>query len=460
MSIRVFNPANGSLIKEYQMMTAFEVFDTIEKAHQEYEKILKKMPDYDRADLLLCIGKDIEINIDRYTKIITQEMGKPIKQARIEAEKSSRLCHHYGRNYKSYLKSMSVEREGSKSYTSYKPIGIVLGIMPWNYPLWQALRFIIPNLLLGNVCLLKHAPNVTGSALAIQKLITSSATGMEHFFHTLVIDVPLTKKVIHHPLVRGVAFTGSEQVGRSVAIEASSALKKVVLELGGSDPYLILEDADLDLAAQQCVRSRLNNAGQVCIAAKRIIVLKSVYDAFVEKVLKEVDQYVYGDPMDEDTTLGPLATATARENLHQQVLESIQKGAKCVRGGKPLPGPGYYYPPTVLLDVKKGMPAFDDELFGPVVALIRVSDETEAIKVANDSRYGLGAAVFTRDLERGERIVNEELNVGICQVNSMVSSDPKLPFGGVKNSGFGRELGAEGVHEFSNIKTISITSPS
>ncbi len=330
---------------------------------------------------------------------------------------------------------------------------MILAVMPWNFPFWQVFRFAAPNLMAGNAGLLKHASNVQGCALAIEEVFRDAGFP-EGLFKTLLIPGSRVDPVIEHPLVRGVTLTGSTPAGKAVASKAGEALKKTVLELGGSDPYVILEDADLESAAAVCATARLVNSGQSCIAAKRFIVVAGVREEFERRFVAAMAATKMGDPMEEDTVVGPQARADLRDELHDQVVRSIAAGARCILGGKIPEGPGAFYPPTVLTDVGPGMPAYSEELFGPVATLIPVENEEEALRVANDTSFGLGAAVFTRDVERGARIAREELEAGACFVNDFVRSDPRLPFGGVKESGYGRELSPFGILEFVNIKTV------
>ena len=338
---------------------------------------------------------------------------------------------------------------------SYQPLGVVLAIMPWNFPFWQVFRFAAPNLMTGNAGILKHASNVSGCALAIESVF-KEAGFPKNLFRTIIYPSKKTEGVIKHNLIKAVTITGSVPAGKSVAKAAGSVLKKTVLELGGSDPYVILEDADLNEAASTCVNARLINGGQSCIAAKRFIIVEKVYDKFEELFLSVMKNKKMGDPMNEINDVGPQASTELRDELHHQVEKSIEIGAALLLGGKIPSGKGAYYPPTILKNVKKGMPAYDEELFGPVAALIKVKDEAEAIEVANDSIFGLGAAVFTKDLKKGEKLAAKKLNAGCCFVNALVKSDPRLPFGGIKESGYGRELSPFGIKEFVNIKTVYI----
>jgi len=452
--ITVINPATGKIHASYPLMHQDDVANIIE----EMEKVRKswaKTAISHRREMMLNAAAVIRNDIEHYAKIITEEMGKPINQAISELEKCAVLCEYYANHAEEFLKPEPIPTEKGKTYRAFQPLGIIFAIMPWNFPIWQVMRFAVPNLMAGNAGLLKHAPNSTGAALAIEEIFLKAGFP-KGLFRNLIIDVNLSPFIINHPHVQGVTLTGSNRAGMAVASEAGKALKKVVMELGGSDPYVILEDADLELAAEQCITSRLNNAGQVCIAAKRIIVVEKVKDAFENLIIKKAERYVPGNPLDKTTTMGPMAREDLRKQLHDQVQRAIAKGAKCVMGGALPDGPGYYYPTTVLLDVKPGNPAFCEEFFGPVVSVTVAEDEEDAIEMANDTIFGLGAAVFTRNLAKGEEIALNRLNAGTCVVNSYVASDPRLPFGGIKQSGFGRELSVEGIREFMNVKTVVV----
>ena len=392
---------------------------------------------------------------EKYSRLMTEEMGKPIVQSRSEVEKCAWLCDYFAENGEEFLKDKIVESDASKSFVTFQPLGVVLAVMPWNFPYWQVFRFAVPGLMAGNAGVLKHASNVTGCALAIEEIFREAGFP-ENLFRTLIVSSKKMDKVIELEKIRAVTLTGSVPAGKAVASKAGSLIKKTVLELGGSDPYVVLEDADLDAAADICVTSRLINGGQSCIAAKRFVIVEEVYDKFRDLFVEKMKAKKMGDPFDESNDLGPQAKDNLRDDLHDQVKKSVEIGAKLLLGGKIPDRKGAYYPPTVLENVGQGMPAYDDELFGPVASLIRAKDEIEAVKIANDSVFGLGAAVFTNDVNRGERIAREELNAGNCFVNAFVKSDPRLPFGGVKESGYGRELSWFGIHEFVNIKTVYI----
>lgn len=453
MPIQTINPATGKLITTYPEMPWSEVDNIIHAAHSDF-LTWRETKFSERADKLRKAGKILLDNKQQYAALITEEMGKPIKSALGEVEKCAWLCDHFAEHAEQYLTPHTIKTEMSKTYVTYQPLGVVFAIMPWNFPFWQALRSAVPSIMAGNSCVLKHAPTTTGCGLAIEKIF-QNAGFLENTFRALIIDTDVAAKVIAHPKIAAVTLTGSVGAGKTVGAQAAGHLKKVVLELGGSDPYLILEDADLDLAAEQSVLSRLSNSGQVCIAAKRFIVVDAVREAFEKKVIAKAKEFKVGDPLNAETNLGPLARADLREKVQQQVEQSIAKGAELIMGGEIPKGEGFFYPVTILKNVSKGMPAYDDEIFGPVISFINVKDTQAAIKVANDTQYGLGAAVFTKDIVYGEEVALR-LDAGACNVNALVASDPRVPFGGIKSSGFGRELSAEGIREFTNVKTIAI----
>ena len=454
MSINSINPANGQVIQSYQAHTPKELSKIIAGTHQAWEN-WKETPFSLRSKLLLAVAKILRSRKDELAVLMALEMGKPLQGGKAEIEKCADVCEYYAKNAEQFLKDEPVDTDASKSYVSFQPLGIVLAIMPWNFPFWQVFRFLAPALMAGNAALLKHASNVFGCAIEIENIIIEAGFP-ENLFRTLLITGTEVDQVIENPLIQAVTLTGSTEAGKKVAAKAASLLKKSVLELGGSDAYLILEDADLELAAESCVNSRLINSGQSCIAAKRFIVVKSIEKEFTELFRKKMVAKIMGDPMDKNTDIGPQARPDLRDELHQQVLKSIKLGAKCILGGEIQSGAHSFYPPTILTDVKKGMPAYEEELFGPVAAIISASDEEDAIRIANDTSFGLGAAVFTEDLKRGEIIASQRLEAGSCFVNALVRSDPRLPFGGIKQSGYGRELGLYGIREFVNIKTVYI----
>ncbi len=382
-------------------------------------------------------------------------MGKIIAQSNAEIDKCATLCQYFAKETGSLLQAKIIKTNYESSYVTYRPLGIVFAIEPWNFPLWQVFRFAVPNLMAGNAAILKHAPISTGTALAIEAIF-KEASFPDNLFKTVIVDNEVAEKIIAHPKIAGVTLTGSDHTGRIIAKNAGENLKKVVLELGGNDAYVILKDADLEQAASTCVNTRMFVSGQVCISPKRLIVEEAIWDDFQQLVLEKTKAFSFGDPMQESSKIGPLAREDLRDTVDQQVRKSIANGAKLLLGGKIPEGPGFYYPPTLLTNVKKGQAAFDEEIFGPVVALIKAKDEDDAIALANDSPYGLGAAVFTKDIKKGEEIAATKLRAGTCCVNTNVSSDQRLPFGGIKNSGFGRELAPPGIYEFLNVKTVCI----
>jgi succinate-semialdehyde dehydrogenase/glutarate-semialdehyde dehydrogenase len=448
------NPANEEAIQSYSEHTPEEVEEILKKvdmAQQSWEKT-----DFDeRSSLMKSAASVLRAHSDRYAKLMTQEMGKPISGARSEVEKCAWVCEYYAENAVEFLSDEVIETDASQSFVTFRPMGVVLAVMPWNFPFWQVFRFAAPGLMAGNAGVLKHASNVTGCALAIEEIFREAGFP-ENLFRTLKVPGKKASKVIENPIIKAVTLTGSVPAGKAVAEKAGSLLKKTVMELGGSDPYVILEDADLDTAAQTCATSRLINSGQSCIAAKRFIAVESVYDEFIEKLSSAMKAKTMGDPLDSKSDIGPQARVDLRDELHQQVQKSIDRGAKCIIGGEIPNQKGAWYPPTILTDVSPGMPAYEEELFGPVAAVIRARDESDAVRIANDSKFGLGAAVFTEDIEKGRYIAAKQLNAGCCFVNQYVKSDPRLPFGGILDSGYGRELSHFGIREFVNIKTVYV----
>jgi succinate-semialdehyde dehydrogenase/glutarate-semialdehyde dehydrogenase len=454
MTLNSINPVTEEIIKSYNEMFSEEVKELIQKAHRSFLE-WKLIPFSERAHLMKKAALLLKENNEEYARLMTEEMGKPIKQGRAEAEKCAWVCDYYADNAEKFLRSEIIESDARKSFVTFQPLGVVLAVMPWNFPFWQVFRFAAPGLMAGNAAILKHASNVSGCALKIEEVFRE--TGFpDYLFTTLLVSSKQVNSIIENPLIVAATLTGSAPAGKSVAQKAGEMLKKTVLELGGSDPYIILPDADLEAAVTTCVNSRMINSGQSCIAAKRFIIPEIIADKFENLFVEKMRLRQMGDPLKEDTDVGPQARTDLRNDLHRQVKESIQKGAKCLLGGEIPPGKGAYYPPTVLTNVKQNMPAFDEELFGPVAAIIRVQNEDEAIHVANTSSFGLGAAIFTNNSEKGEKIAAELLDAGCCFVNEFVKSDPRLPFGGIKESGYGRELSHYGIKEFVNIKTVYI----
>ncbi|WP_342645040.1 NAD-dependent succinate-semialdehyde dehydrogenase [Mucilaginibacter sp. CSA2-8R] len=454
MAITSINPANGTIIKSYQQLSDEQIAHKINQTHEAW--LLWKHTDLsERSKLLNKLAEVLQSRKNELAQLMALEMGKPIKQGASEIEKCAAVCTYYADHAADFLKDELIATDASKSYVTYQPIGVVLAIMPWNFPFWQVFRFLAPALAAGNSGVLKHASNVPGCALAIEEMV-QQAGFPAHVFQTLLAGSSQVDAMIENPLIKAVTLTGSNQAGIKVAQKAGSLIKKTVLELGGSDAYIILEDADLELAATTCTDSRLINSGQSCIAAKRFIVVEAVAEQFTQLMLQKMSAKVMGDPMNETADVGPQARVDLRDELHEQVQRSIQAGVQCILGGKVPEGNNAFYPPTILTKVTKGMPAFDEEMFGPVAAIISAKNEEEAIKLANDSIFGLGGAIFTGDVARGERLAATQLEAGSCFVNSLVKSDPRLPFGGVKQSGYGRELGMIGMHEFVNIKTVYV----
>jgi succinate-semialdehyde dehydrogenase / glutarate-semialdehyde dehydrogenase len=450
--IKSINPANEEEIKSYSEMGMEEINRIIINADKSFD-LWKRTSFTQRADKMRSAGEILRKKKEILSILMTVEMGKPIVQSRSEIDKCAMVCDYFAENANQLLLDEKVRTEATNSFITYQPLGVILAIMPWNFPFWQVFRFAAPNLMAGNAGVLKHSSNVTGCGLAIENIFKEAGFS-ENLFRTLIIPSKDVDEIIRHDKIKAVTLTGSTAAGKSVAGIAGSVLKKSVLELGGSDPYLILEDADLERAADICVNSRLINSGQSCIAAKRFIVVHQVYNKFEELFVEKMRAKIMGDPLKEETDVGPQARNDLRKELHEQVMKSVKYGAKVLTGGNIPEGKGAFYPPTVLVNVQPEMPAYKEESFGPVASLIKAKDEKDAIRIANDTIFGLGAAVFTKDITRGERIAREELEAGNCFVNDSVKSDPRLPFGGIKDSGYGRELSELGIKEFVNIKTV------
>jgi succinate-semialdehyde dehydrogenase/glutarate-semialdehyde dehydrogenase len=450
--LETINPATGQTVARYRETSRAEVDRALRRA-EEACGAWRGVSFDDRAALMKRAASNLRDRARSYAELMAVEMGKPLAQGRSEAEKCAWACDYYAENAERFLAPDVVATDATRSFVAFQPLGVVLAVMPWNFPFWQVFRFAVPALMAGNGGVLKHASNVTGCALAIEKVFHDAGFPRD-LFRTLVVGSSRVRAIVEHPAVQAVTLTGSTPAGKAVAAQAGAVLKKTVLELGGSDPYVVLADADLDLAVETCVASRLINGGQSCIAAKRFIVVRSIAAEFTGRFVEDMKGKRMGDPFTPGVDLGPQARRDLRDQLHTQVKRSIAKGARLLLGGAVPKGEGAYYPPTVLARVSKGMPAYDEELFGPVAAIIEARDEADAIRIANDTTFGLGAAVFTRDADRGERIATEQLAAGSCFVNALVKSDPRLPFGGIKESGYGRELSSFGIREFVNVKTV------
>lgn len=454
MSLEIVNPYNGETVATYEEHSEAETNAIIEQGAQA-QSAWKRVSYSDRGRVIRRAAELLRERRDELARLMAVEMGKPIRDGRGEVEKCAWVCEYYADHAETFLSPTNIETEATRSYVAYEPLGVILAVMPWNFPLWQVFRFLAPATMAGNGALLKHASNVPGSALAIERVVHDAGFPRD-LFRTLLIGSKAVAGVIAHPRVAAVTLTGSTPAGRSVAATAGHFLKKSVLELGGSDPYVVLGDADVDMAVGACVKSRLINSGQSCIAAKRFIVVETVLEEFTARFVELMSRAVVGDPLKEETEVGPQARVDLRDELHEQVRRSVECGGKLLLGGVVPDGPGAFYPPTVLADIRPGMPAFDEELFGPVAAIIPAADDEEAIRLANLSVFGLGAAVFTGDTERGRVIAEKELEAGSCFVNAFVRSDPRLPFGGIKESGYGRELSDFGIREFVNVKTVYV----
>ena len=452
MTFVATNPTTGDAIASYPMMSKEGVHEII-LAAQEAQLIWSKSEIPERTEILAGLGSILRKRKEEFGELMTLEMGKPIQQSISESEKCAWVCDYYAEHAEHFLAPVPAPTDATISYWTHRPLGIVLGIMPWNFPFWQVVRFAVPALTAGNAVLLKHSPSVPGCA-EILAHIFAEAGYPDGLFTNLVINLETTGEVIDHPLVRAISLTGSVQAGRSVASRAGAAIKKCVLELGGSDPSVILADANIDAAVASCRLARTINSGQSCVAAKRFVVVEPVREEFEAKLVSAMEATVMGDPLNPASDIGPLAREDLRDTLHNQVQRSVNDGALLLTGGEPHDEPGWWYPPTVLTNVGPGMAAYEEELFGPVASILPVSNEEEAIRVANDTAYGLGASVYTEDSARGEEIAAELIDAGNCFVNGIVKSDPRLPFGGTKDSGYGRELSPLGILEFTYPKTI------
>ncbi|MCA7024026.1 MULTISPECIES: NAD-dependent succinate-semialdehyde dehydrogenase [Stenotrophomonas] len=452
-SYPTLNPFDGRDLRTVELMSAVAVEQRLAAAQAAFPA-WSGLPLEQRGVLLRQVAAALRTRRDEIQRTMTREMGKLRGEALAEIEKSAAACEYYADHAAGYLSPQPIPTEAQRSYVVYQPIGCVLAVMPWNFPVWQVFRFLAPSLMAGNVALLKHASNVPGCADLIAAVLADA--GMPAgVFAVLHIDNEQAAGVLRDRRVKAVTLTGSERAGRAIAANAGDQLKKCVMELGGSDAFVVLDDADLDATVAAAVKSRFDNAGQTCIAAKRFVLVDAIADAFVQRFVAAAKARVYGDPQDPSTTLAPLARADLRDGLHRQVRQSIDQGARALLGCEPLAGTHAGYPASILDHVAPGMPAYEEELFGPVAAIVRVKDEAEAVRVANDTPFGLGGSVWTGDAARGERVA-AQLQCGAAFVNSVVRSDARLPFGGTKRSGFGRELAEHGIREFTNIKTVYV----
>ncbi len=451
MSIQTINPTNNQLVKSFDEYSLQNVSQIIGKAQSAFLTWREKSFS-EKSKLMFNAANVLRSNKNKYAEIMTMEMGKPITQAIAEVEKCAWVCEYYAENTELFLSQEFIKTDASESYIQFDPLGIVLAVMPWNYPFWQVLRFAAPALMVGNVALLKHASNVPMSALAIEEVF-SEAGFPENVFNTLLVSSKQVEDVINNPLVKAATLTGSEPAGKAIASSSGKALKKTVMELGGSDPFVILNDANIEEAVSVGVTARILNNGQSCIAAKRFIMVEEVADEFETKFVSKMKKLIIGDPMDVKTELGPIAREDILEELDWQVKETVNQGGKILTGGKRVNRNGSFYQPTVLSNVKKGMVAYSEEFFGPVAIMIRAKDVNEAIQIANDTPFGLGASIWTSDVTQAKELT-KQIDSGSVFINGLVKSDPRLPFGGVKSSGYGRELSHYGIKEFVNIKTV------
>ncbi|MDJ0588775.1 MAG: NAD-dependent succinate-semialdehyde dehydrogenase [Pleurocapsa sp. MO_226.B13] len=452
MAIATVNPATGETLKTFTPLTDQEIETKLALAESTYQEY-RKTTFAQRSQWLERAADILERDAVKFAQIMTTEMGKPLQSAIAEAEKCALVCRFYAEKAPEFLADVSIASDAGHSYVAYQPLGVILAVMPWNFPFWQVFRFAAPALMAGNVGILKHASNVPQCALAIEEIITQAGfpTGV---FQTLLIGAGQVKSIVEDKRVKAATLTGSEPAGAALAAAAGQEIKKVVLELGGSDPFVVLESADLAEAVATGVKARMLNNGQSCIAAKRFIVQESIADEFQSQLIARFQELRIGDPMDKSTNIGPLATATIRSELDQQVKNAVEQGAKILIGGEPISDrPGNFYPPTILSDIPPEAAVAQEEFFGPVALLFRVKDLDEAIALANNIPFGLGASAWTNDSEQRERLI-AELEAGAVFINGMVKSDPRLPFGGIKRSGYGRELSRQGIHEFVNIKTV------
>ncbi|NPA72402.1 MAG: NAD-dependent succinate-semialdehyde dehydrogenase [Gammaproteobacteria bacterium] len=455
MAMQSINPATGELLGEFETWDQAVLDDVVTQAGYMFTDWSKLTPISDRCLMMKRVADVLRDDSDKLAELITLEMGKTFIEAEAEIEKCANVCEFYAEKGPEFLEDELIETDASKSYISYQPLGVILAVMPWNYPFWQVFRFAAPALIAGNTAVLKHASNVPQCALALEEVFRKAGFP-DYVFTSLMIGSDRVESVIRHPYVRAVTLTGSENAGREVAAIAGSELKKTVLELGGSDAFIVLENANMKQAVAGAVQSRFTNMGQSCIAAKRFIIDHVQSDAFLDAFKTAVEtQFVPGDPMDKATTLAPMARQDLLDELHEQVMESVDLGAKIVTGGYQLDRPGYYYAPTILTNVTSNMPAYNEEFFGPVAIMLKATEPAHALGIANSVNYGLGGSIWTDDLATAETMARG-MESGATFINSISFSDQRMPFGGVKNSGYGRELSSQGIREFTNVKSIWI----
>jgi succinate-semialdehyde dehydrogenase / glutarate-semialdehyde dehydrogenase len=454
VAIATINPATRQLLKTFEPLTDSQIEEKLQRATEAFSKH-RKTSFAERARMMMKAAEILENEKESHARLMTTEMGKTFRSAVEEASKCAWACRYYAENAEKFLADEVIETTAKRSYIRYQPLGPILAVMPWNFPFWQVVRFVAPALMAGNVGLLKHASNVPQCALKLEEIF-SRAGFPQGVFQTLLIGSKQVDAILNDPRIMAATLTGSEQAGIEVGVGAAKRIKKVVLELGGSDPFIVMPSANLDEAVATGVKARVINNGQSCIAAKRFIVAEPIADEFERRFVSKMESLKVGDPFDESVELGPLATPQGVEDLDRDVKKSVAAGARVLTGGKALERPGNFYAPTVLTNIPQNSPAYREELFGPVACLFRVKNVDEAIRIANDSRFGLGASAWTNDEKERERLVSE-LEAGMVFINRMVASDPRLPFGGVKQSGHGRELGPYGIREFTNIKTVSVS---
>ncbi|WP_308515189.1 NAD-dependent succinate-semialdehyde dehydrogenase [Sphingomonas flavescens] len=452
--LQTVNPATGEPGKSYELHTLDEALDAAHRAH-DAQREWRRTSFAERSQVFHEAAEILRARKDEFARLMTEEMGKTITDGRAEVEKCAFHCDWFADHAEGYLTRQEADIGGGEAFVTFNPIGIVLAIMPWNFPFWQVFRAVAPALMAGNGMLLKHASNVPGCALAIEDVLHGAGVPKD-LFRTLLLPTKHIEALIKSDHVAAVTLTGSVAAGKAVASESGAVLKKCVLELGGSDAYVVLEDADVEAAAKVAAKARMVNGGQSCIAGKRFIVVRDILPQFEAALVEAMRGFVMGDPNDEASQFGPMVSIKARDEIHEQVKQSVANGARLLLGGERPDRPGAWYPATVLTDVRAGQPAHDEEVFGPVAAIIAAADEADAIRIANDSEFGLGSGVLTSDLDRGRRIAAEELEAGMSFVNENVRSDSRTPFGGVKHSGYGRECGVFGIHEFVNIKTVHV----